>query len=42
MNDDAILTVQQYYKEILILQQNFIHNVLNRHCKVPVIFQKPF
>ena len=31
-NDDAILTLQQYYNEILILQQHFIYNVLNGHC----------
>ena len=42
-NDDAILTLQQYYNEILILQQHFIHNVLNGHYwKVPAIFQKLF
>ena len=41
MNDDAIITLQQYYNEILILQQHFIHNVLNGHCEVPAIFQKP-
>ena len=41
-NDDEILTLQQYYNEILILQQHFIHNVLNGHCKVPEIFRKPF
>ena len=35
-----ILTLQQYYNEILILQQLSIYNVLNRHCKVPAIFQK--
>ena len=37
-----ILTLQQYYFEILILQQQSIYNVLNGHCKVPAIFQKPF
>ena len=37
-----ILTLQQYYNEILILQQHSIYNILNRHCKVPAIFQKPF
>ena len=37
-----ILTLQQYYNEILILQQNSIYNVLNGHCKVPAIFQKTF
>ena len=37
----TILTLQQYYNEILILQQDFIYNVWNGHCKVPVIFQKP-
>ena len=36
------LTLQQYYNEILILQQHSIYNVLNGHCKVPAIFQKPF
>ena len=41
-NDDAILTLLQYYNEILILQQHFIDNVLNGHCKVPAIFQKLF
>ena len=29
-----ILTLQQYYNEILILQQYSIYNVLNGHCKV--------
>ena len=38
----AILTLQQYYDEILILQQHSIYNVLNGHFKVPEIFQKPF
>ena len=37
-----IITLQQYYNEILILQQHSIYNVLNGHCKVPAIFQKPF
>ena len=37
-----ILTLQQYYNEILILQHHSIYNVLNEHCKVPAIFQKPF
>ena len=37
-----IITLQQYYNEILMLQQHFIYNVLNGHCKVPAIFQKPF
>ena len=38
----TILTLQQYYNEILILQQHSIYNVLNGHCKVPAIFQKRF
>ena len=38
----TILTLQQYYNEILILQQHFIYNVLNGHFQVPKIFQKPF
>ena len=38
----TILTLQQYYNELLILQQHSIYNVLNGHCKVPAIFQKPF
>ena len=29
----TILILQQYYNEILILQQHFIYNVLNGHCK---------
>ena len=37
----TILTLQQYYNEILILQQHFIYNVFNGYCKVPAIFQKP-
>ena len=37
-----ILTLQQYYNEILMLQQHFIYNVLNGQCKVAAIFQKPF
>ena len=37
----TILTLQQYYNEILILQQHSVYNVSNRHCKVPAIFQKP-
>ena len=37
-----ILTLQQYYTEILILQQHSIYNVLNGHSKVPAIFHKPF
>ena len=37
-----ILIFQHYYNEILILQQHYIYNVLNEHCKVPVIFQKAF
>ena len=37
-----ILMLQQYYNKILILQQHSIYNVLNRHCKVPEIFEKPF
>ena len=36
----TIPTLQQYYSEIL--QQHSIYNVLNGHCKVPAIFQKPF
>ena len=38
----TILRLQQYYNEILTLQQHFIYNVLNGHCKVPAIFQKRF
>ena len=38
----TILTLQQYYNEILILQQCFIYNVLNGPCKVPAIFHKSF
>ena len=38
----TILTLQQYYNEILILQQHFIYNVLNGRRKVPALFQKPF
>ena len=38
----TFLTSQQYYNEILILQQHFIYNVLNGHCKVPEIFHKLF
>ena len=37
----TILTLQQYYNEILILQQHSIYNVLNEHWGVPEIFQKP-
>ena len=37
-----ILTLQQYYNEILILQQHSNYNVLNGHCKVFAIFQKSF
>ena len=36
----SILTLQQYYNEILILQQHYIYNVLNGHCKIPAIFQR--
>ena len=35
----TILTLQQYYNESLELQQHFIYNVLNGHCKVPTILQ---
>ena len=35
----TILILQQYYNEILILQQHFIYNFLNGHCKVPAIFR---
>ena len=38
----TILTLQQYYNEILILQQHSNYNVFNEHRKVPAIFQKPF
>ena len=38
----TILTLQQYYNEILILQKHSIYNVLNGDCKVLAIFQKPF
>ena len=38
----TILTLQQHYNEILILQQHSLYDVLNGHCKIPVIFQKPF
>ena len=36
-----ILTLQQYYNEVLIFQQYSIYNVLNGHCKIPAIFHKP-
>ena len=38
----TILTLQQYYNEILILQQHSIYNVLIGYSKVPAIFQKLF
>ena len=38
----TILISQQYYNEILILQQQSIYNILNGHCKVPAIFKRPF
>ena len=38
----TILTLHQYYNEILRLQQNSIYTILNGHCKVPAIFQEPF
>ena len=34
----TILTLQQYYNQILILQQHSIYNILNGLCKVPAIF----
>ena len=36
-----IRTLQQYYNEILILQQHSNYNDLNGYCKVPATFQKP-
>ena len=38
----TIFTLQQYYNEILILQQHYIYHVLNGHRKVSAKFQKPF
>ena len=45
----TIITLQQYYNEILILQQHTIYNVLiqtskllNGHFKIRAIFHKPF
>ena len=38
----VIITLQQYYNEILMLQQYFIYNVLNGLSKVLAIFQKLF
>ena len=34
----TILTEQQYYNEILILQQHSIYNILNGHYEVPAVF----
>ena len=33
----TILTLQQYYNEILILQQHSIYNILNGHYRVSAI-----
>ena len=38
----TILRLQQYYNDILILQQHSIYNVWNGHFKVSAIFQKSF
>ena len=38
----TILTLQQYYNEIWILQQHVIYNVLNGDRKISAIFPKPF
>ena len=34
----TVLTLLQYYNEVLILQQHFMYNILNGHCKVPALF----
>ena len=34
----TILTLQQYYNEILIVQQHFIYNVLNGHYNISETF----